>query len=308
LVWNARHDWVSFHHVASQTSGGNGDFFAFLGAQLGVVNPALAVLMFATAVHTIFLNDPRRREMGYLLCIGGLMFAICLVDSVVAKVQVNWPAPAYFTLLILTAYFIAAMWEFARGPFVIALIFGIAVQPILHDLTILYPVASWLDRHHPRKPRDGTPQSWVHSLDMEYKLRGVTDPLASGVSSELAKLPAGSFVLCEAYEDASELAFYLPGQPKTYFAGSYWTDPRVRRRWTQFDIWPDRSLDRPELIGQDAIYLGFAGYAPLKQSFESVEKLPDIVVTVRGMEVQRFSVWKCKGFKGMQRPGGPSPR
>ena len=308
VIWNARHDWVSFHHVATQTSGGNGNFFAFLGAQFGVINPAIAMLMMAGVVYTIFLNDPRRRQLMYLLCIGACMFGICLIDSIVAKVQVNWPAPAYFTLLILTAYFITTAWRETRGLFIAALIFGIVVQPILHDLTILYPLANWLDRHHPRKPRDGSPQSWVRNFDMEYKLRGVADPFAATVSAELLKLGPDSFVLCEAYEDASELAFYLPGHPRTYFAGSYWTNPAVRRRWTQFDLWPDRALDQPALRGRDAIYVGFAGYAPLKESFARMEKLPDVVVRVKGMEVQRFSLWKCRSFKGMDRPAGPTGR
>jgi hypothetical protein len=123
----------------------------------------------------------------------------------------------------------------------------------------------------------------------------------------------GSFVLCEAYEDASELAFYLPGQPKTYFAGSYWTALErngipIRRRWTQFDLWPDRQLDRPELIGKDAIYIGTMADAPLRESFDSVERLPDIVVKLDGFDVVRWTVWKCFGFKGMHRPPGEGPR
>jgi hypothetical protein len=314
VIWNTRHDWVSLHHVSGQTTG----VFTwkhlpeFLGAQIGAVNPLLAVLMFAAAIYTLrarSISDPHRRAMRFLLCVGGVFFVSCLLDSLVAKVQVNWPAPAYFTLLILTAYFIATHCRAVREWFIAAVIFGIAVQPILHDLTLLYPLAAWLDKHHPRKPNaDGAPRHWVNSLDMEYKLRGMRDPFARYVANELGKLPAGSFVLCEAYEDASELAFYLPGQPQTYFAGSYWTDLKVRRRWTQFDIWPDRSLDRPELVGKDAIYIGFAGYAPLKQSFEKVDRLPDIVVEVKGLELQRIAVCKCTGFKGMKRPDGAGPR
>jgi len=326
IIWNAEHGWVSFQHVATQTTGGFSmkNLPNFLGAQIGAINPLIAVLMLAAVVHTLspVTLEPQKdekpapvpgfmsehRAMRYLLCIGGCLFLLCLLDSLIAKVQVNWPAPAYFTLLILTAYFISTHWRGARGWFIGALVFGIAVQPILHDLTLLYPLAGWLDRHHPRRPLNGQPRYWVNSLDMEYKLRGMSDPFARAVAIELAKLPPGAFVLCEAYEDASELAFYLPGQPKTYFAGSYWTDLAVRRRWTQFDLWPDRSLDRPELIGKDAIYVGFPGYAPLKQSFESAEKLPDIVVQVRGMDVQTISIWKCVGFKGMQRPPGDGPR
>jgi hypothetical protein len=310
LIWNAQHHWVSFHHVATQTTGGFSikNLPDFLGAQLGAINPLLAILMISAVVFTIRKIDPHQREMRYLLCIGGSLFALCLFDSLIAKVQVNWPAPAYFTLLILTAYFIATHWRASRGWFIGALVLGVSVQPVLHDLTNLYPLAKWLDIHHPRGSKFGQARSWVNSLDMEYKLRGMEHPFASTVAGQLAKLPPGSFVLCEAYEDASELAFYLPGQPKTYFAGSYWTDLAVRRRWTQFDIWPDRSLDQPGLIGKDAIYVGYAGYAPLKESFESIVPLPTIVIDVDGMVVQRIAIWKCTGFKGMKRPAGNGPR
>ena len=325
ILWNARHEWVSFHHVATQTSGGigHGDFPSFIAAQFMVINPMLAVLMITAVSRTILAkkespaalprapgttNHNALRETRFLLTLGGSFFVVCLFDSIVAKVQVNWPAPAYFTLLILTAHFIAIHWRKARGLFAAALIFGISIQPILHDFTVLYPLANWLDRHHHLKDKDGTPQSWVNRLDAEYKLRGMADPMASDVSRELVKLPTDSFVLCEAYEDASELSFYLPGQPRTYFIGSYWTNPEVRRRWTQFDIWTDRSLDRPELLGRDAIYVGRATYAPLRQSFDSIERLPDIVITVKGVVLQKIPMWKCIGFKGISRPAGPSLR
>ena len=262
VIWNAKHDWVSLHHVASQTGAdstgafGRGNLPAFVGAQIGAINPALAVLMAAAVFYAIrSKNDPHLRAMRYLLCIGGCLLLLCVLDSLRAKVQVNWPAPAYFTLLILTAYFISTHWKATRGWFIGAVMFGVAVQPILQDLTRLYPVVGWVNRTFPKK--SGEARLRVKNIDMEYKLRGMANPFASTVADQLAQLPAGSFALCEAYEDASELAFYLPGHPKTYFAGSYWTDLAVRRRWTQFDLWPDRSLDRPELIGKDAIYIGF---------------------------------------------------
>lgn len=242
--------------------------------------------------------------MRFLVCIGGSFFAICLLDSFFAKTQANWPAPSYFTLLILTGYFIATHWRLSWGWLIAAMIFGLAMQPILHDMTRLYPLAPWLNRHFPKPAKEGEPRYWqAKNLDAEYKMRGIGDPFASTVAADLATLPAGSFVLCEAYEDASQLAFYLPGQPRTYFAGSYWTQPfPIRRRWTQFDIWPDRALDRPELKGKDAIYIGTMAYQPLRQSFASVRQLPDITVRLRGVYVTSWTVWKCEGFKGMKRP------
>jgi len=313
-IWNARHSWVSLHHVAGQTGTdstgglGRGNLLAFVGAQFGAVNPALAVILIWSVIDTLRspASEPHRRAMRYLLVIGGSLFVLCLLDSLRAKVQVNWPAPAYFTLLILTAYFIATHWKQTRIWFIAAVVFGVSIQPLLADLTRLYPVVAWVDRTFPRK--SGVPRLRVKNVDMEYKLRGMNDPFATTVNLQLQKLPPGAFVLCEAYEDASELAFYLPGHPKTYFAGSYWTDVSVRRRWTQFDLWPDRSLDQPELFGKDAIYIGHAGYAPLKESFTTMQRLPDINISVRGMPVQSIEMWRGIGFKGMNRPVGEGPR
>jgi hypothetical protein len=54
--------------------------------------------------------------------------------------------------------------------------------------------------------------------------------------------------------------------------------------------------------------VGRALYAPLRESFDRIERLPDIVVRIRGMDVMSIEVWKCVGFKGMKRPPGDGPR
>jgi hypothetical protein len=234
---------------------------------------------------------------------------LCFLDTFLTKVQVNWPAPAYFTLLILTAYELSVRAKQWRPFLIAAIVFGLITAPLLHDLTRLYPLARWLDKHHPHKPApDGQPKTWATNFDLEYKMRGIEHTFAPAVAADLKPLGPGTFVLCEDYMDASQLAFFLPGQPSTYFAGSYWTDPVVRRRWTQFDLWPDRQLNRPELIGKDAIYIGTMAYAPLRQSFASVRRLPDIVVRVDGIDVRSWTVWECRGFKGMNRPPGEGAR
>ena len=126
IVWNAQHDWVSLHHVASQTGADSsgtlsrGNLLEFVGAQFGALNPGLAILLVCAAIYAIrktSASDPHRRGMQFLLCIGGSMFAICLIDSLRAKVQANWPAPAYFTLMILITYFISVQWKHTRSFF-----------------------------------------------------------------------------------------------------------------------------------------------------------------------------------------------
>jgi 4-amino-4-deoxy-L-arabinose transferase-like glycosyltransferase len=333
LVWNAQHDWVTFHHVATQVggerpSGGGGmaahpvlswaghavlNVLGTAGIQAAAINPVLCVFVAGAVVYATTdwsIGDPHRRALRFLLVIGGGFWLTCLLDALVSKVEPNWPAPAYFTLLILTAYFIAVArrgnWRAWRGWFWGAVVVGLIGSTLLHDLTVLYPAVAWVNRTFPR--RDGQPRMSIRNADPEYKMRGVADPFAKTIAEDLKPLPPGAFVLCEDYMDASQLSFYLPGQPPTYFAGSYWTDPAVRRRWTQYDIWPDRRLDRPELLGKDAVYVGWPNYAPLREAFATVTPLPPIVVTMDGLTVRTWSVFRCEGFKGMHRPAGAGPR
>jgi 4-amino-4-deoxy-L-arabinose transferase-like glycosyltransferase len=339
MVWNAQHDWVTFHHVATQVGGerseahpSTGPIVARLfagvghaianvlgmaGIQAAAINPVLCVFVVAAVVYALgrrSVDDPHRAALRFLLAIGGGFWLTCLLDALLAKVEPNWPAPAYFTLLILTAYFIATVyrdnWKPWRGWFYGAVAFGLVASTLLHDTTRLYPFIAWVDRTFPRSPgKDGQPRAWLTpKIDIGHKMRGVADPFATTVDAELRQLRPGAFVLCEDYMDASQLSFYLPGQPATYFAGSYWTDPAVRRRWTQFDVWPDRQLDQAKLIGHDAVYIGWPNYAPLRQSFDRVIRLPDIVVRIDGLEVRRWTVTRCEGFHGMERPLGPGPR
>jgi hypothetical protein len=73
---------------------------------------------------------------------------------------------------------------------------------------------------------------------------------------------------------------------------------------TQYDIWSDRSLqDNPALLGRNAIYLGKGGTLPpeLPAAFDRIERVPDIPVVANGVTIKHFRIWKCYGFKGMQR-------
>src|SRR5205823_1854791 len=118
-------------------------------------------------------------------------------------------------------------------------------------------------------------------VDPTWRARGYA-LLGKRVGEELKSMPADTFILSEDYQAASEMGFYVPGQPKTYVAGSYWKNPLERRRWTQYDIWPDRNLNLPELRGRDVIYVGEVK-KDIPEAFESVEPLPDVVYESNGL-------------------------
>jgi hypothetical protein len=92
------------------------------------------------------------------------------------------------------------------------------------------------------------------------------------------------------------MAFYVHGQPKTYCAGPYFG-----KRLSQYDMWPDRRLDRSSpLVGHDAVYIGKGGDFPdeITAAFASIEPRQDLDITVHGVKIQDFKIYLCHGFKG----------
>lgn len=312
IVWNARHGWVSLRHVARQTGTDAVDRFApmnvleFVGGQIGVLGPSLVVLMVGAAVYAWRRRDaatnPHARQMRFLLAIGLPFLALTTLTSLRTKVQLNWPAPAYFTLLMLTAYFIAtrlrdrATWRPWR-PWVWTTIgMGLLATPVLHHTDMLYPLIRW---QHNFRGAKGEPSA--RRLDVTVKLKGHAETGAL-VSRELEKLGPGAVVICEDYQETALMAFYVSGQPKTYCAGSYFT--RKRKRHSQYDIWPDRSLDpddHPELVGRDAVYVGFMN-DDIRGAFERVEEQFDLDIVRRGVKIGTFRYARCFGFKGLKSP------
>jgi hypothetical protein len=297
IVWNAKHNWVSYRHVAHQT-GANGGRFSFgnvaefIASQIGVVGPILAVIVVLATLHAFRSREPR---LLFLATIGSFFFALTFITSFFAKVQVNWPAPAYFTLMILATHFLGTRlqtresWRPWRGWFWGTVILGVIIMPIAHDSSLLFPLV----RHTRINPA---------SLDLSTRLRG-WQMLGDHLTAQIEKLGHDPIILCDDYMQTAETAFYVKGQPRTYYAGSYFANSK---RFTQYDMWPNRRLDDPKLIGRTALYVGKGGGIPddMRKVFERVEPLPELPVIVRGVKVRTFKTWIGYGFKGMSRPDG----
>jgi hypothetical protein len=305
LIWNARHNWVTFSHVAYQTGakGGSisrGNFLEMIGSQIGVIGPILAVFLTVAIIYAIRqTDDPSRPKLLFLTTIGLSFFALTTLISFFTKVQVNWPAPAYFTLFILTAYYIATrlrsrdLWRPWRMWFWGTVMLAIIATPILHDTSLLFPLIGRINsvfgvRINPAK------------ADVIYKLRG-WEELGQHLSAQL-KLHPDAIILCDDYMQTAEAAFYTQGQPKTFYAGSYYNDAK---RFTQYDMWPDRRLDNPVLRGKTVIFVGKGGemVPDIVRAFDSLEPLADVEIIVRGVKVRTFRTWIGTNFIGMKRSG-----
>ena len=316
IVWNARHEWVSLRHVATQTGTDAAGRFApfntleFLGGQVGVLGPPLAVLLVAACVYGWVEArgspaEPSSRAMRFLLAVGLPFFALTLLTSFRTKVQLNWPAPAYFTLLILTTHFIATRlrdrlaWRPWRWWVYAAVGLALLATPLLHHMELLYPLVRI---QHEWRGAEGDPS--VRRLDPTVRLKGHREA-GELVSRELEQLGDGAIVVCEDYQSTALMAFYVREQPRTYCAGAYFTGPK-RKRHTQYDVWPDRSLDpaeNPTLLGRDAVFVGFLR-DDVRAAFDRVEGPLTIDIVRGGITVDTFRYARCYGFKGLKRPGG----
>lgn len=314
VVWNARHGWPTLWHVLRQTGADRQGGFElqnlpeFLGGQIGVLGPPMAVLMGGAIVDALSRrsrDDARSRQMRLLLWIGLPFLIGNALLTFRSKVQPNWPAPAYFSLLILTAYFVATrlrdqtVWKPWRPWFWSAAALGVVATPLLHRTDLIYPLVRW---QHEARGKEGLPS--VRQLDATARLKGWRE-VGQRVSDELGALGPTAFVLCEDYQLASETAFYVAGQPKTYVAGSYFSGPQ-RKRYTQWDLWPDRSLDpaeNPGMLGRDAVYVGFIN-DEVRAAFERVEGPFRLDIVRGGVKIRTLRYARCFGFKGMKRPPG----
>lgn len=325
IIWNHRHNWVSLRHVAKQTGAQAGSFTLknvgeMISGQVGTVGPTITVLMIAGIVFAIRRRrDPNSSNCHtslYLIWIGLPFFLLNLLASLRAKVQLNWPAPAYFTLTILTAWFLAQKlqskqtWKSWRPWFWTSVLIGIVVMPIAHDTTLLYPVLKKLNTKKLKatiatksgsSTQPATAEKEMDDIDPLARLRGWR-VLADFVDDQRQEMPPTTFVMCDDYMQTAEMAFYLPDHPPTYCAGPYFG-----KRFSQYDMWSDRRLDPTSpLVGRDALYVGKGGGLPdeVENAFEDVEKLPELPIRVRGTLVRTFKVWRCHKFKGMTLPAG----
>ncbi|MDB5298010.1 MAG: phospholipid carrier-dependent glycosyltransferase [Phycisphaerales bacterium] len=363
VFWNARHGWVSAKHVGTQTGTSHGHFsFAnvleLLGGQIAIIGPGLFLIMIGACLYAFRRRtasgasvdsavaglppEPAVRQMRFLAVFGIAFFGLTFLTAFRAKVQMNWPAPAYFTLMILSAYFLStrlatrATWKPWRGWFWGTVVFGVLMLPFAHDPGVLYPVVRWANTHLvPYKAEWAKAGGWrklvakrlpeagftAQQVDFTYKLKGWAEA-GRTISADLKALGPGAFALCHDYQQAAGLAFYLDGQPKTYYAASYYHEDTGRM--TQYDLWPDRDLgpDSP-LVGKNAIFLGRHDkpFSEIVKVFDRVEGVKvtkayladgkvvtkqetraiTIDIAKDDVKVRTFRYFRCYGFKGMTR-------
>jgi len=276
LLWNARHNWVTFLHTAGQAHISDGfkitigRFFEFIGSQLGVISPVLLVFI----LISLFALRKRNPDGSLLFWFSIPVLLFFTLKSLQGKVQANWALPAYIAGFVSFGIYTVKYWCGFRRTVRALLIAGALISVVISAVAH-YPAVLNLP------PR----------MDPTSRLRGWHE-LGREVSRIAAETATPYFIFSNRYQVTSELAFYVDGNPTTY-------NVNLGRRMNQYDIWPGFY----DFKGYNAIFV-MTGDRALPQrigrAFEGCDKR---LYTVReGTRVLRdYSIFKCRGFKGMEK-------
>jgi undecaprenyl-diphosphatase len=306
IVWNAENGWNSVRHVA-YLGGANESFqlhfkyFAeFLGSQAGLLTPLAFAMVCAGWIWTIRRWKLHTRWIyHYLLWTSLPMILGFALLSLHTRVYGNWPCTGYLTACVLAA----AVWSYPMDEeqalkkeksrwlwrfTVISASFLTAVV-LFHILVPILPIPAEKDR-------------------TLYEIRG-WDDLGLQVLEVQQSMPdpSNTFLFGVRYQIASELAFYVPGQPYTVSINR-WNRPNVYDYW-----WRDE-----DLTGKDAVGVLRDGDSRerLQEVFARVDLPKPFYLYPRKYNkrtdgasepVKALYIYRCYGFKGGLRWIPPRP-
>jgi len=216
LAWNARHDWISFrfqleHGLGKPKGSALNRELELIGGQLGLVTP----ILFALAAASVWraLRRPRDDAHFVLAIVAVGSWAFYIYSAIHRRVEANWPAPAYIPALVLLASQVVGVpsaalsrW-FRRGLVLAAVLVGVLYAYVLSPLQ---PIPA---RRDPLARAAG----W--------------DGLAMQVDSVRRTLGTQVWVGADRYQEASELAYHLPGRPDVVCVC-------LTGRHNQYELWP----------------------------------------------------------------------
>jgi len=298
LIWNIQNDFVGFKHVshlAGVTENHARSFIRFdrfpdyIGSQFGLATPWWMLLMLWGGIKSVsaFCNDkivnPFRerpevdqRQSLLLAVFFWPLWGFFVLWSFHTKIMPNWSAVSYVSGAMLAAFAADALVPSQRmKPAVIKGLLGLSFTIfVLVNVAHLLPI----------------PQKY----NITNRLKG-WDQLGEKVEKlrlKEFKNPDKVFIFSELYDMTSALAFYVPGQPRTYCA---WVHDR---RMNQYDIW-DGPTDK---VGWNAImvrkYLEDDTYEDVKRMFERISPPIRVKTTYNGQHARDFTIFLCYGYNG----------
>jgi 4-amino-4-deoxy-L-arabinose transferase-like glycosyltransferase len=301
ILWNMRHDWVSFRHVLGQvgeanaiTSGLTGAI-SFVVGQLGMLF-GFWLLAFLSAAWRFRPNRDGNTGVQLLWWVSVPVWCFFAMASLAKPGQPNWPAPAYVGGFVLAMAWARDQLDGLHGRLIrwgmgVSIIGGLMAAAVVHFPYVVRPTIARFA---------GTPTEMnpfpVRRFDVTARLTGWNDLAAEvdrvreRVKAETGREPV---IVGTHWTLPGQLGFYCVGHPDVFSVGI----PNISDRHSQYDLWrPNPVSDAQEFRGRSFVIVGDIGPAIIA-AFESLET-PTRVYAGAGVPVARWTVWVGHGFRG----------
>jgi len=275
IIWNAGHEWVTLRHLWGQTIGHSlwagltlRYFVEFMGSQMLVISP----LIFLGMIYAMARVARRPMNEGDLFCLCFAMVTLgsFFLKSLQGKTQANWAAYK-IRQAGLEPSFRRRLCGWIIASVAICLILSLAGYSLfyLRALGIHIP---------PSRDPANRAYGWAElgeQVGKAYQEKGGEGRV---------------FLVCERYQEASELAFYVPGHPRVF-------NVNLGRRLNQYDFWQPMSTQR----GKDALVVRPGNRlvdTRLKTLFRKCKPMAIISIKRYGQSLKQFSLFHCEGYSG----------
>ena len=309
IIWNARHEWVSYLFQLGQGSGDGlspGKILQAIGGQFGVWSPVIFGLLIAAAI-TIWRQRQLSDADRFAVWTSIPVFAFFCVLGLTSDILPHWTAAGWWTgSLVVTAVILKKIQQLNKSAkrwrqwSVAATITGFLMSTVLYLALfqpITVPVYTWarnislsLNQHFPTIP---ALKPFEIGYDISNELFG-WDQIAERVETIRAQMPHpdNTFVFGHRFHSTSQLAVYL--YPDTIAT-------TLRRKFNQYRIW----FEPEKHSGWDALFVvenkrhqaRAWGY---QQLFTKMDQQPEQIRIFRNDQLaQELMVYKYFGFKGV---------
>ena len=308
IIWNARHDWISYAYQLGQGAGDGldaGKFLIAVGGQLGVWSPVIFGLLIAVFIVIIHQQKISAADRFVVWTSIPIFIFFCLA-GLTSKILPHWTSVGWWTGSIAVTMVILQKiprsnpsakrwrrWSATAGGT------GFAMTALLYMalfLPVVGPAYNWartvslsLNRQFPAlKPL----KPFETGFDISNELFGWQD-IAHQVETIRTQMPhpATTFVFGHRFHSASQLAVYL--EPTTIAT-------TLHHRYNQYRLW----FSAEEHVGWDALFIvdqkrhrkRALRYLPL---FAEMDPDPLQIRIFRGGQLSHdLAVYKYYGFKG----------
>ncbi len=290
IIWNARNEWATFRHVLYQGGIDKSSLVTFrfigdfLATQAALLSPLAFLLLIGAWLRPAERTPSVRPATSYLNWMSLTTFAVFLLLSLHVRIYGNWAATAYIAGLVLVAGRFGA--DHAAPPGRRRLWRATLVTAWAMTLPVLVQTV------YPALPLPMSMDRVARETIGWDELGRLVDLARKGMPR-----PEETFIFGLRYQYASELAFYVPGQPRTVSI-NHWTRPNV------YDFWVNDAM----LRGKDGV--GIYEYRGMEKRISRLFQRVDPPETIR---IYRTSPWLGRqlvrtlylirgyGFKGGQR-------